>query len=135
MYIFGGSNKTYLNLKHNKYLYLESRIKWIHSLLGWNLEYLLNWSLLLHLILLPSNRSTRNLQDYGDIFKSRFSWTLEKTPPIKRLLKYIFMAILFYFQNFSQKSAERKSPKKYVCFIVRPRIWTVAWCLIRPQST
>ena len=44
-------------------------------------------------------------------------WDLQSTPN-NRFFEKLFTAILFYSQSFCQKSAERKSPKKYFSYFV-----------------
>ena len=39
-----------------------------------------------------------------------------KSTPNDRFFEKLFIAILIYFQSFCQKSAERKSPKKYFLY-------------------
>ena len=41
-----------------------------------------------------------------------------KSTPNDRFVEKLFMAILFTSQSFFQKSAERKSPKKYFLYVI-----------------
>ena len=51
------------------------------------------------------------------IHKWRGTYSLKSTPKDKFFEK-LFMAVLIYSQSFCQKSAERKSPKKYFLYFV-----------------
>ena len=53
-----------------------------------------------------------------------------KSTPNDSFLRNFFMAILFHSQSFCQKSAERKSPKKYFLYFCYD-VWPVA----RTQAT
>ena len=46
-----------------------------------------------------------------------------KSTPNDRFFEKLFMAIFIDSQSFCQKSAERKSPKKYFSYL----IWCLAW--------
>ena len=52
---------------------------------------------------------------YVNFFISGGTYNLKSTPN-DRLFEKLFMTILFTFRVFCQKSAERKSPKKYLFF-------------------
>ena len=56
----------------------------------------------------------------------------------RKFFEKLFMAIFIYSQSFCQKSAERKSPKKYLlyfCFDVWPGARTLALRLISQHTT
>ena len=51
------------------------------------------------------------------LYVSAGTYSLMSTPN-DRLFQKLFMAIFIYSQSFDQKSAEKKSPKKYFLYFV-----------------
>ena len=56
-----------------------------------------------------------------------------KSTPHDRFFEKLFMAVLIYSQSFCQKSAERKSPKKYFSYFSAFRLIKANTLPTRPR--